>query len=296
MTTMKADGSNKTVLGLGLFGVPSEALHGGHRWFVYATAVTDETYPNGTRRREVLALRDDYHYADNNNASTRIQLTSDLTLEPTGAEWVAADGQVSFIGRRWSSADPGATVVEGGIYTAPIAFDANGNVVGLAAQPAQAVPLPLVEPTPGDVRPDIAYYSWDRSGAMVTYSDHADGQLWVADLIGSRLPIFTGAHMPKWSPLGDKIVFTRGGSNSGIWTIKPNGSGLRRVIASTSTLFFNHAHWSADGQYLVFIGQSRTENNMDLYRTTATGAGLTQLTSTPPPFTEQITEGQGGWR
>jgi hypothetical protein len=298
MTTMNPDGSNKTALGLGLFGVPSEALHGGHRWFVYVGVVTDQYYPNGSKRMEIVALRDDYQYAENNNSSTKVKLTDDITLEGWAPDWIPGDAQISFIGRRWSSAEPDATIVEGGIYTASLAFDAEGNITGLAAQPlAPAIPLPLLESPAGGgqpgLAPDVLFYSWAPTGDMVAYSNRADSELLVADLLGGRTRIFAGnAHMPKWSPLGDKIAFTRGG----IWTIKINGTGAKEVVRSTSTWYFNHAHWSPDGKYLVFGGQNRLENNQDLFRATATGGDLVQLTSSPAPFLEQMFEGQGGWR
>ena len=301
MTTINPDGSNKTQLGLGLFGTPSSSLHGGHRWFVSARGIAGQYYPDGSQKREIIAYRDDYDYATNSNASTRVWLTDDVTLEPSGADWVPGDLQISFIGRRWSSAAPGATVLEGGIYTASPVFGSDGNLVGLAAPPTTpAIPLPLVEPAPGDWQPDLLFYSWAPTGEMVAYSNSGDNELWVAGLLGARIRIYSGsAHMPQWSPAGNKIAFTSGGS--GIWTINVDGTGAKRVIWSTSIWFFHHAKWSPDGRYLVFTGQPHSgqpqpENNTDLFRATASGGNLVQLTSTPAPFTETMYEFNGGWR
>ena len=149
-TTMNSDGSNKTRLGLGIFGNPSWTLHNGHRWFICPKGITGQYYPNGTQRVEVFALRDDYDGANNNNSDTRVLLTDDITLQPAGwTDWVPGDEQISFGARRWSSAEPDATVVEGGLYTASLVFRGDGNIIGLAAQPAMpAIQFPLVESAP----------------------------------------------------------------------------------------------------------------------------------------------------
>jgi hypothetical protein len=176
-------------------------------------------------------------------------------------------------------------------------FGGDGNIIGLAAQPTTlAIPLPLVEPAPGDMRPDLAAYCWAPTADLVAYSNYADNELWVADLLNARIRISTeSSRAPQWSPGGDRIAFTRGGTFSGIWTIKPNG---RAPNAS-----FRYVHLVlqprplvARRALLVFTGQSRLENNMDLFRATASGGNLVQLTSTLAPFLEHIFEWQGGWR
>ena len=153
MRTMNSDGSNNRQLGFGLFGNPSTALHGGYRWFLYHQPIPDSYYLDGTQRFELFALRSDYDYQNNNNSTTRVQLTNDIDLQaqPWSTAWVSGDQTISIRARRWS----GGVVVEGGIYTASPVFDANGNITGLAAQPTTpAIPFPLVETAPGDFWPD----------------------------------------------------------------------------------------------------------------------------------------------
>jgi Tol biopolymer transport system component len=67
-------------------------------------------------------------------------------------------------------------------------------------------------------------------------------------------PLNTGGqydNFPAWSPRGDVIAFTsyRGG-NYDIYTIKPDGTGLRRLTNSSG----NDAHcvWSPDGEWIIF--------------------------------------------
>ena len=74
MRTMNSDGSNNRQLGFGLFGNPSMALHGGHRWFLYHKPIPDSFYPDGTQVFELFALRDDYDSGGNNNSTTKVQL------------------------------------------------------------------------------------------------------------------------------------------------------------------------------------------------------------------------------
>ena len=195
MRTMNSDGSNNRQLGFGLFGNPSTALHGVHRWFLYHQPIADSYYPDGTQRFELFALRDDYDYQLNNNSTTKVQLTNDIDLQaqPWSTAWVPGDQKISFKARRWS----GGVVVEGGIYTASPVFDANGNITGLAAQPTTpAIPFPLVETAPGDLWPAFADHSWAPEGDRVVYSGVGNHDLSIADLLGSpHQRIFTGYSM-----------------------------------------------------------------------------------------------------
>jgi Tol biopolymer transport system component len=52
---------------------------------------------------------------------------------------------------------------------------------------------------------------------------------------------------PDWSPDGKRLAFTRLGRTSEVWTVKPNGRGLRRVAANG----FEPA-WSPDGSKIAF--------------------------------------------
>src|SRR6185436_2759928 len=113
----------------GIWGNPSRALHDNHRWFLKSYKITGQFYPDGSQRREIFARRDDQ--------LTPVQLTDDPTLQTDGrVDWVpGGDQQISFRARRWSSTEPDATVVEGGLYMASLVYDGAGNITGLAEQP-----------------------------------------------------------------------------------------------------------------------------------------------------------------
>ena len=90
-----------------------------------------------------------------------------------------------------------------------------------------------------------------------TFGPDGDG-LRIMDLDTHRITPIAGeyANFPLWSPRGDLIMFTRqtGGSYN-IWTIKPNGSGLKQLTHSRG----NDAHgaWSPDGESIVFASSRK---------------------------------------
>jgi hypothetical protein len=276
-------------LGLGLFGHPSTALHDTHRWFVTTRVIPDSFYPDGVQRSEVFACRDDYQFELNNTPETRVQLTDEVTLQPAVGStiWVPGDQKISFRGRRWSSAAPGATIVEGGLYTATLAFGANGSIIGLAAQPmAPALDFPLG----GDQWPSFGAFAWHPDGNRLAY---VSSGLWTADLAtGSRTRIYAASvGHPQFAPDGTKIAFTNG--SLGISTIKLNGTGLKEIIRRTSQWSFVMPVWSPGGTHIACTGQAMTgSHNLEVFRANSNGNSLTNLSNTPYPFDEWPL----GWR
>jgi Tol biopolymer transport system component len=113
----------------------------------------------------------------------------------------------------------------------------------------------------------------------------------------------TGAgheNFPSWSPKGDRIAFTsdRDG-NYEIYTIAPDGTGLRRLTNSPG----NDAHnaWSPDGEWIAFTsarGGFKDESPLhpynpqsygDLYVMRADGTDVRKLTD------DQFEDGTPTW-
>lgn len=94
---------------------------------------------------------------------------------------------------------------------------------------------------------------------------------------------------PAWSPDGRLIAFARGTrgpawASLGIWTIRPNGRGLRRLVQQGGSPAF-----SPDGRWLAFVAERG--GNQELYKARADGSGAVQLTNT-----YGITESAPSWQ
>ena len=88
------------------------------------------------------------------------------------------------------------------------------------------------------------------------------------------------------------IAFTRvADGNSDIYTMRPDGSGLRRLTRHPAR--DTDPSWSPDGRQIVF--QSRRNGNFDLYLINADGTGLTQLTDGPADEQEPAWSPDGQW-
>lgn len=276
MWTMEPDGSNKTQLAFGAYGPVSTEVHNGHRWFLDTRLVT---YADGTQKSEVIALRDDY--------ATGVQLTADVTVDVGGdglfaLQWLSGDEQISFRGRRRAD----GVVVEGGIYTVPLDFDAEDNLIGAQQPAALAVELPLNS----SLWPDVRSYCWSPTGNMIAYEDTT--ALYVADLLDGTHTLITNqvAHTPQWSPDGGKIAFTN--RYLGISIVKPDGTGLKEIVRRRPDWTFDRVFWSPDGGAIVFYGYYLSgPYDLDIFRATSSGKFLTNLTNSA-----STAEYTMGWR
>lgn len=277
LSTMDSDGSNKTALPSGVAFWPSRALHGGHRWFLDVRDIAGETYPSGTTRREIFAVRGD------GNPSYTVQLTNQADLEGDGlAAWKPGDGAISWVARRWS----GGSVVEGGVYSATMEFDADGNVTGLSAQPAApAIAFDLVLWTnaggyfTGDLAPDLYEYDWSPGGDKIVYARFSAQSILTADLAGARQLLTSGfGRMPAWSPDGSRIAYN---SSDGISTITPAGTGKKTLVKKSPNYGVGGPIWSPTGSHVAYtrdnFGAPALER-LDVYRVAVDGSGNTNLT------------------
>ena len=279
--TMNSDGGGKTPLPAGVFGEPSRALQGGHRWFLRERDIPGETYPNGTNRVELFAIRDD------GDETFTVQLTNDPDLEAFGsARWQPGDFGVSWVARRWDNLT--GTVVDGGIYQAFLIYDADGNIAGLAAQPAAPlVPAIPIDNGDGTLRPDIRTHDWSPDGTQLVFDIFPGVALWIFDALvdpatgpHSTLLLQAGPNSwsngPTWSPAGTTIAFN---SAEGIDTISPNGSNHKTILKTVATSIVEDPHWSPTGTHLTYRYVNRRSWESDVYRAAADGSGRKNLTS-----------------
>jgi Tol biopolymer transport system component len=84
---------------------------------------------------------------------------------------------------------------------------------------------------------------------------------------------------PAWSPGGRLIAFAPGPPRGGIWSMRADGKGLRRVTRGNGDAVF--PSWSPSGDRIVFSDRgSAPSGSHDLYVVRVDGRGLRRLTQT----------------
>jgi Tol biopolymer transport system component len=111
-----------------------------------------------------------------------------------------------------------------------------------------------------------AYSAGGRHLVYRTWSE-ADHGLRILDLETRETRVLTEDYdnLPDWSPDGKLILFTRrtGGADFDVCTIRPDGSGLRRL--TTSGANDAHAVWNHDGRILYNSGMFGFREEAALY-------------------------------
>jgi Tol biopolymer transport system component len=89
---------------------------------------------------------------------------------------------------------------------------------------------------------------------------------------------------PDWSPDGTQILFRSPENenflNDDIWTIHPDGTGLRQVTHAGAHTKVYSASFSPDGTAIT-VGMTGINGQADVYRIGIDGTGLTPVTRTP---------------
>lgn len=128
-----------------------------------------------------------------------------------------------------------------------------------------------VEPlTDGAIHSGFPSYSAD--GTQIVYRVWGENNmgLRILDLQTRQTRVLTTAYdnLPGWSPDGRRIVFTRrvDDENYDIFTIRPDGSGLKRL--TTSGANDGHAVWTGDGRIMWSSGLYGFRDEAALYDNT----------------------------
>jgi Tol biopolymer transport system component len=136
---------------------------------------------------------------------------------------------------------------------------------------------------------------WSPDGEQIVFVRHnltkkpAGGQaVYLVNANGTGLRRITRYKLragdgPDWSPDGSQILFrspeTEDFLNSDIWTIHPDGTGLRQVThAGPSTKVYS-ASFSPDGTAIT-VGMTGIDGQADVYRIGIDGTGLSPVTRT----------------
>ena len=222
-------------------------------------------------------------------------------------EKAASDGTISVMAADGSNKRRVFTVAQGAAFAPTwspdgqwIAFGVGGY---LQARKTQSARLMLMRRDGSELRAltgdtlNAGFPSWSPDGTQLVYRVWG-GTTWglrVLDLRDSSTRTLTTEYdnLPFWSPDGSLITFTRRHeqNNFDIFTIRPDGTGLRRLTTSPS----NDAHgvWSADGKQLLWnSGMYGFKDEASLYDNTfqpyggifvmnADGSGKRPLTDSP---------------
>jgi Tol biopolymer transport system component len=146
-----------------------------------------------------------------------------------------------------------------------------------------------------DGKENAGFPSWSADGKEIVYRVFGEpAGLRIINLSDHRIRVLTNAgdNLPSWSPDGKRIVFTRnlGGANFDVFTIRPDGSELRKLTDSGAN--DGHAVWNADGRILYSSGMYGFKDEAALYDNTfqpygsifvmnADGSGKKILTDSP---------------
>jgi TolB protein len=104
--------------------------------------------------------------------------------------------------------------------------------------------------------------SWSPDGKKLVYSSRNDGGVWqlvIVD-IGTRIKTFLGAGIyPDWCPDAKTplLIFQSlprsAGGRSGIWSVRPDGTGLREVVGDKAQSWSAiNPHFSPDGKWIAY--------------------------------------------
>ena len=130
--------------------------------------------------------------------------------------------------------------------------------------------------------------SFTPDGQIICYqcNNGSKGELWTKDLKNNETTLIGSGMMPKISPDGKKIVFSRYktsayDSPASIWVMNIDGTDVTELVSNPNQRMFSPS-WSPDGKKIVFHAKSKKGNNYttsDIFTVNSDGSGLTQLTT-----------------
>ena len=128
-----------------------------------------------------------------------------------------------------------------------------------------------------------ARISPDGNQAAVVISDCENDDIWIIDLEREILSKLTfGAEFngfPVWSPDGERIIYTSGDEEPGIYARAANGTGQPDLISKNDTAQYVDGI-SPDGEHLIVLSES--SDNSDMYLLSLSGESFPQHFVTTP--------------
>jgi Tol biopolymer transport system component len=162
-----------------------------------------------------------------------------------------------------------------GIYSAQVAFDTAGQIIGLTASTVELLIA------------NADTHDWSPDGGQIVYSvgPHPSADLYILDLPTHQVRKLTSGIAPVWSPDGSHIAFRRG--HDSILTIQPDGSGLQSVLEWPAPPGMTYTYprpgyyevvWSPDAHTLLYGCLELNGDARDIYRIAWTGGEPQKVT------------------
>jgi len=180
--------------------------------------------------------------------------------------------------------NPAGAVIAGGNGRIAFVSDSDGDNEIYAMRSDGTGVVQLTFNTANDTDPSVS-----GDGTRIAFISDRDGgpDLYIMPIDGStatRLTINLGATVeshPSWAPNGSAIAFAGlTGTDSEIYSIKPNGTSLIN-LTSNATAFDANPAWSPGGIKIAFDSTNRGgDTGTDVYTMNNDGTSVLKLTTT----------------
>jgi Tol biopolymer transport system component len=180
-----------------------------------------------------------------------------------------------------------AMVGTGGLAKA--AYPGTNGRISFSALPCCAGPISTMNADGSDVRPLTSglISDWSPDGRKIAFDDGNNNHVEVFTMNADGSDRHQVTHLagitgdPSWSPGGNLLVFDRftpNGCCANIWTVHPDGTGLRRVTHFTSGNPAAEPEFSPDGQQIAFTQTLGGANLNAIFVMRANGSDIRQVT------------------
>ena len=135
-------------------------------------------------------------------------------------------------------------------------------------------------PGPEDQRGPLRSVGFSHDGTELWISGTKSRRLKMAPLVGGKPRLFLGekAVSPVWSPDGAKLAYHTFEDGDPIFVADGDGSNPRQIFRDTPDKHNHYLAWAADGASIYFVHGVPAQNDMDLWRISASGGQPERLT------------------